>query len=150
MGAGGLRGRGGAQWGLGTAEAHSAPNALGHSSLSSFLFPPPPLSGPRLRGVSAGVATFMHRKVPHMANAGNAGATAPVQPSAPVTTDMSKPSQCLSPRAFVFMGLWYFTSMVTLFLNKHILSGIGGSPQILGMAQMTTTCVMGAAKARRL
>jgi hypothetical protein len=48
--------------------------------------------------------------------------------------------------AALFLALWYCTSLVTLFLNKYILSGLNGNPQTLAMTQMVTTCVMGAIK----
>ena len=48
--------------------------------------------------------------------------------------------------AAVYLSGWYLASLVTLFLNKHILSTLNGNPQTLAMVQMTTTCVMGAAK----
>lgn len=60
----------------------------------------------------------------------------------------TKPKRLLSPAALTFLALWYLTSLSTLFLNKHILSTLQGNPQSLAVAQMTTTCVMGAAKVR--
>eukprot|EP00947_MAST-08B_sp_MAST-8B-sp1_P005010 g5010.t1 len=45
----------------------------------------------------------------------------------------------------VYLGLWYLASLVTLFINKHVLSN-GINAQVLAVVQMTTTCVMGAAK----
>ena len=48
--------------------------------------------------------------------------------------------------AAVYLAAWYVASLVTLFLNKHILSTLQGNPQTLAMVQMTTTCVMGAGK----
>ncbi len=50
--------------------------------------------------------------------------------------------------AVVYLCAWYMASLVTLFLNKHILSTLKGNPQTLAMVQMTTTCVMGAVKVR--
>ena len=55
------------------------------------------------------------------------------------------PEDTLSQRALVYLGLWYLTSLVTLFMNKFILSR-GVDAQVLGVVQMTTTCVMGGAK----
>jgi hypothetical protein len=51
----------------------------------------------------------------------------------------------LSQRALVYLGLWYLTSLVTLFMNKFILSR-DVDAQVLGVVQMTTTCVMGGVK----
>ena len=51
----------------------------------------------------------------------------------------------LPAKAMVYLGLWYLASLVTLFINKHVLSN-GINAQVLAVVQMTTTCVMGAAK----
>ena len=45
-----------------------------------------------------------------------------------------------------WMGSWYFCSLVTLFLNKIILSDLGGDIETLGLVQMLTTATMGALK----
>jgi solute carrier family 35, member E2 len=45
-----------------------------------------------------------------------------------------------------WMGSWYCCSLVTLFLNKIILSDLGGDVQTLGLVQMLTTATMGALK----
>lgn len=37
-----------------------------------------------------------------------------------------------NPRALLFLVLWYVFSGCTLFLNKYILSYMGGDPTILG------------------
>ncbi|XP_006820548.1 solute carrier family 35 member E2A-like [Saccoglossus kowalevskii] len=43
--------------------------------------------------------------------------------------------------AFVYLILWYLFSFCTLFLNKYILSVLGGDPSLLGAVQMlVTTC----------
>ena len=51
----------------------------------------------------------------------------------------------LSKIAF-WMGAWYLCSLVTLFMNKIILSDLGGDVHVLGLCQMVTTAVLGAAK----
>jgi len=45
-----------------------------------------------------------------------------------------------------WMGSWYLCSLVTLFMNKIILSDLGGDVHVLGLCQMVTTAVLGAAK----
>lgn len=45
--------------------------------------------------------------------------------------------------------LWYFFSMTTLFLNKHILDDYAIAPDVLGMVQMVSTAVYGAIKVLR-
>ena len=44
-----------------------------------------------------------------------------------------------------WMGSWYLCSLVTLFMNKIILSDLGGDVHVLGLCQMVTTAVLGAA-----
>lgn len=46
-------------------------------------------------------------------------------------------------RALVFLGLWYFFSFCTLFLNKYILSTLKGDPTLLGGTQMMMTLICG-------
>lgn len=50
------------------------------------------------------------------------------------------------PQLLLWMGAWYFCSLMTLFLNKIILSSPGGDKYVLGITQMITTAVLGAAK----
>lgn len=45
-----------------------------------------------------------------------------------------------------WMGSWYLCSLVTLFMNKHYLSVLGGDEYLLGICQMTTTAVLGGIK----
>lgn len=45
-----------------------------------------------------------------------------------------------------WMGSWYLCSLVTLFMNKIILSSEGGNQYVLGITQMIMTAVLGAAK----
>ncbi|CAL9703603.1 unnamed protein product [Knipowitschia caucasica] len=51
-----------------------------------------------------------------------------------------------SSRSLVYMGLWYFFSFCTLFLNKHILSLLEGEPSVLGAIQMLSTTAIGSVK----
>ncbi|XP_072174975.1 solute carrier family 35 member E2A-like [Diadema setosum] len=49
----------------------------------------------------------------------------------------------LTARAMTYLMLWYFFSFCTLFLNKYILSTLGGNPGMLGSVQMVMTTVCG-------
>ncbi|XP_054465318.1 solute carrier family 35 member E2A-like [Anoplopoma fimbria] len=45
--------------------------------------------------------------------------------------------------SLTYLGLWYFFSFCTLFLNKYILSLLEGEPSMLGAIQMLSTTVIG-------
>ncbi|XP_072024463.1 solute carrier family 35 member E2A-like [Amphiura filiformis] len=49
----------------------------------------------------------------------------------------------LTVTALVYLALWYFFSFCTLFLNKYILSTLGGEPSMLGSIQMLMTTICG-------
>eukprot|EP00057_Strongylocentrotus_purpuratus_P012150 XP_011666624.1 PREDICTED: solute carrier family 35 member E2 [Strongylocentrotus purpuratus] len=49
----------------------------------------------------------------------------------------------LTGTAITYLLLWYFFSFCTLFLNKYILSSLGGNPGMLGSVQMMMTTVCG-------
>ncbi|XP_054300592.1 solute carrier family 35 member E2A isoform X2 [Pongo pygmaeus] len=51
-----------------------------------------------------------------------------------------------SSRALLYLTLWFFFSFCTLFLNKYILSLLGGEPSMLGAVQMLSTTVIGCVK----
>ncbi|KAK7884362.1 hypothetical protein WMY93_027485 [Mugilogobius chulae] len=51
-----------------------------------------------------------------------------------------------SSRSMIYMGLWYFFSFCTLFLNKYILSLLEGEPSMLGAVQMLSTTLIGSLK----
>lgn len=51
-----------------------------------------------------------------------------------------------NPQVIFWLSAWYFTSMVTLFMNKIILETEGGDQYILGMTQMCMTATLGALK----
>eukprot|EP00049_Salpingoeca_infusionum_P023470 m.12294 g.12294 ORF g.12294 m.12294 type:complete len:334 (+) comp5817_c0_seq1:221-1222(+) len=55
-------------------------------------------------------------------------------------------AESLDVRAAAWLGAWYLCSLVTLFLNKIILSSEGGNQYVLGIVQMVTTATLGAAK----
>jgi len=38
----------------------------------------------------------------------------------------------MNPKALIFLGLWYFFSALTLFLNKYIVDMMGGDAGLLG------------------
>eukprot|EP00051_Salpingoeca_urceolata_P030169 m.492268 g.492268 ORF g.492268 m.492268 type:complete len:334 (+) comp31938_c0_seq1:282-1283(+) len=46
----------------------------------------------------------------------------------------------------LWLSAWYLCSLVTLFMNKSILSNLGGDKYVLGITQMMTTAVLGGAK----
>jgi solute carrier family 35 protein E2 len=52
----------------------------------------------------------------------------------------------VNPALFFWMGSWYLCSLVTLFMNKTILSELGGDQYVLGISQMVMTAVLGGAK----
>lgn len=45
--------------------------------------------------------------------------------------------------SLTYLGLWFFFSFCTLFLNKYILSLLEGEPSMLGAVQMLSTTVIG-------
>lgn len=51
-----------------------------------------------------------------------------------------------SPRALLYLTLWFFFSFCTLFLNKYILSLLEGEPSMLGAVQMLSTTFIGCIK----
>ncbi|XP_055238515.1 solute carrier family 35 member E2B isoform X1 [Gorilla gorilla gorilla] len=51
-----------------------------------------------------------------------------------------------SSRVLLYLTLWFFFSFCTLFLNKYILSLLGGEPSMLGAVQMLSTTVIGCVK----
>lgn len=51
-----------------------------------------------------------------------------------------------SSRALLYLGLWFFFSFCTLFLNKHLLSLLEGEPSTLGAVQMLSTTLIGCVK----
>ena len=46
-------------------------------------------------------------------------------------------------RAIYYLALWYFFSGCTLFLNKYILTTLGGDSTLLGTCQMLMTLLLG-------
>lgn len=59
------------------------------------------------------------------------------------TTVIEAESGVWNWRSMTYMGLWYFFSFCTLFLNKYILSLLEGEPSMLGAIQMLSTTVIG-------
>lgn len=62
------------------------------------------------------------------------------------TTVIETESGVWSSRSLAYMGLWYFFSFCTLFLNKYILSLLEGEPSVLGAVQMLSTTLIGSMK----
>lgn len=62
------------------------------------------------------------------------------------TTVIEAESGVWNWRSMTYMGLWYFFSFCTLFLNKYILSLLEGEPSMLGAIQMLSTTVIGCLK----
>uniref|UniRef100_A0A3B4BB77 Sugar phosphate transporter domain-containing protein n=1 Tax=Periophthalmus magnuspinnatus TaxID=409849 RepID=A0A3B4BB77_9GOBI len=62
------------------------------------------------------------------------------------TTVIEAESGVWSSRSLAYMGLWYFFSFCTLFLNKYILSLLEGEPSMLGAVQMLSTTLIGSLK----
>lgn len=62
------------------------------------------------------------------------------------TTVIEAESGVWNWRSMTYMGLWYFFSFCTLFLNKYILSLLEGEPSMLGAVQMFSTTVIGCLK----
>lgn len=48
------------------------------------------------------------------------------------TTVIEAESGVCNWRSMIYLGLWYFFSFCTLFLNKYILSLLEGEPSMLG------------------
>ncbi|XP_075949141.1 solute carrier family 35 member E2A [Anarhichas minor] len=59
------------------------------------------------------------------------------------TTVIEAESGVWNWRSLTYLGLWYFFSFCTLFLNKYILSLLEGEPSMLGAIQMLSTTVIG-------
>ncbi|XP_062315724.1 solute carrier family 35 member E2A [Osmerus eperlanus] len=62
------------------------------------------------------------------------------------TTVIEADSGVWNSRSLAYLGLWYFFSFCTLFLNKYILSLLEGEPSMLGAVQMLSTTVIGCFK----
>ncbi|XP_028849580.1 solute carrier family 35 member E2A [Denticeps clupeoides] len=62
------------------------------------------------------------------------------------TTVIEADSGVWNTRSLTYLGLWYFFSFCTLFLNKYILSLLEGEPSMLGAVQMLSTTVIGCIK----
>uniref|UniRef100_A0A8C7H9S3 Solute carrier family 35 member E2B n=1 Tax=Oncorhynchus kisutch TaxID=8019 RepID=A0A8C7H9S3_ONCKI len=59
------------------------------------------------------------------------------------TTVIEADSGVWNSKSLVYLGLWYFFSFCTLFLNKYILSLLEGEPSMLGAVQMVSTTIIG-------
>ncbi|KAK1898887.1 Solute carrier family 35 member E2A [Dissostichus eleginoides] len=59
------------------------------------------------------------------------------------TTVIEAESGVWNWRSMTYLGLWYFFSFCTLFLNKYILSLLEGEPSMLGAVQMLSTTIIG-------
>ncbi|XP_055787720.1 solute carrier family 35 member E2A-like [Salvelinus fontinalis] len=59
------------------------------------------------------------------------------------TTIIEADSGVWNSKSLVYLGLWYFFSFCTLFLNKYILSLLEGEPSMLGAVQMVSTTIIG-------
>ncbi|MEQ2308313.1 hypothetical protein AMECASPLE_027008 [Ameca splendens] len=62
------------------------------------------------------------------------------------TTVIEAESGVWNWRSMSYLGLWYFFSFCTLFLNKYILSLLEGEPSMLGAVQMLSTTLIGCLK----
>ncbi|KAG7274325.1 hypothetical protein CRUP_013043 [Coryphaenoides rupestris] len=62
------------------------------------------------------------------------------------TTVIEAGSGVWNLRSMSYLGLWYFFSFCTLFLNKYILSLLEGEPSMLGAFQMMSTTIIGCLK----
>lgn len=107
-------------------------------------------AGVRRRSLSAYRGAQALRTTSREVDPVSATATALWPPAAPTSQHEARHPQAdmwaLSTRATVFIALWYTSSLTTLFLNKHILSTLHVDAQTLAMAQMFTTCGLGAVK----
>lgn len=55
------------------------------------------------------------------------------------TTVIEADSGVWNTKSLVYLGLWYFFSFCTLFLNKYILSLLEGEPSMLGKLPFKTS-----------
>ncbi|KAM3871713.1 solute carrier family 35 member E2A [Diretmus argenteus] len=62
------------------------------------------------------------------------------------TTVIETESGVWNSRSLAYLGLWYFFSFCTLFLNKYILTLLEGEPSMLGAIQMLSTTIIGCLK----
>ncbi|XP_072222623.1 solute carrier family 35 member E2A-like [Leuresthes tenuis] len=62
------------------------------------------------------------------------------------TTVIETESGVWNWRSLTYLGLWFFFSFCTLFLNKYILSLLQGEPSMLGAVQMLSTTIIGCLK----
>lgn len=62
----------------------------------------------------------------------------------PLPADAAK--GLMSSRAILFLILWYIFSLLTLFLNRIILTSLGGDPVVLSTFQMVGTTALGLAQ----
>ncbi|KAM9751388.1 solute carrier family 35 member E2A [Menidia menidia] len=62
------------------------------------------------------------------------------------TTVIETESGVWNWRSLSYLGLWFFFSFCTLFLNKYILSLLQGEPSMLGAVQMLSTTIIGCFK----
>ncbi|CAL8252584.1 unnamed protein product [Arctogadus glacialis] len=62
------------------------------------------------------------------------------------TTVIEAESGVWNLRSMSYLGLWFFFSFCTLFLNKYILSLLEGEPSMLGAVQMLSTTIIGCLK----
>ncbi|XP_029012615.1 solute carrier family 35 member E2A-like [Betta splendens] len=62
------------------------------------------------------------------------------------TTVIEAESGVWNVRSLTYLGLWFFFSFCTLFLNKYILTLLEGEPSMLGAVQMLSTTVIGCLK----
>ncbi|KAM6977013.1 solute carrier family 35 member E2A [Aplochiton taeniatus] len=62
------------------------------------------------------------------------------------TTVLEADSGVWNSRSLLYLGLWYFFSFCTLFLNKYILTLLEGEPSMLGAVQMLSTTIIGCVK----
>lgn len=59
---------------------------------------------------------------------------------------VERESRAFASKVAFWMGCWYFCSLVTLFMNKHYLSAMGGDEYLLGICQMIGTATFGGLK----
>ncbi|KAJ8257610.1 hypothetical protein GJAV_G00187660 [Gymnothorax javanicus] len=62
------------------------------------------------------------------------------------TTVIEADSGVWNTKSLTYLGLWYFFSFCTLFLNKYILTLLEGEPSMLGAVQMLSTTMIGCMK----
>lgn len=62
------------------------------------------------------------------------------------TTVIEADSGVWNSKSLAYLGLWYFFSFCTLFLNKYILTLLEGEPSMLGAIQMLSTTIIGCMK----